>query len=77
MFGKGKSLGEDWRQPLQRSAIASTAATLRPSKPISSIGLEMTVTPDASPIALHPRARACARNHWDRPRSESRRSCCG
>jgi cytoskeletal protein CcmA (bactofilin family) len=43
MLGKGKSVGEDWRQPLQRSAIAPTAATLDPSKPISSIGSEMTV----------------------------------
>jgi cytoskeletal protein CcmA (bactofilin family) len=41
MFGKGKSVGEDWRQPLQRSA--STAATPGPSKTISSIGSEMTV----------------------------------
>ena len=43
MFAKGKSLGEDWRQPLQRSAIAPTAATLGPSKAISCIGSEMTV----------------------------------
>jgi cytoskeletal protein CcmA (bactofilin family) len=43
MFGKGKSVGEDWRKPLQRSAIAPTAATLGPSKTISSIGSEMTV----------------------------------
>ncbi len=28
MLGKGKSVGEDWGQPLQRSAIAPTAATL-------------------------------------------------
>jgi cytoskeletal protein CcmA (bactofilin family) len=44
MLGKDKSVGEDWRQqPLQRSAIAPTAATLGPSKTISSIGSEMTV----------------------------------
>jgi cytoskeletal protein CcmA (bactofilin family) len=42
MFGRSKS-GEDWRQPLQRSAIAPTAATLGPSKTISAIGSEMTV----------------------------------
>ena len=43
MFGKGKSVGEYRRQPLQRSAIAPRAATLGPSKTISSIGSEMTV----------------------------------
>ena len=47
MFGKGKSVGEDWSaarvQPLQRSAIAQPAATLHPSEAISSIGSEMTV----------------------------------
>jgi cytoskeletal protein CcmA (bactofilin family) len=43
MFGKGKSVGEDWRQPLQRSAIAPTAARLGPSKTISSISSEMTI----------------------------------
>ena len=43
MFGKGKSVGEDWRQPLQMSAIAPTAARLDPSKTISAIGSEMTI----------------------------------
>src|SRR6516162_8360959 len=47
MFGKGKSVGEDWSaaqvQPLQRSAIAQPAATLHPSDAISSISSEMTV----------------------------------
>ena len=43
MFGKGKSVGEDWRRPLQRSAIAPTAARLDPSKTISAIGSEMTI----------------------------------
>jgi cytoskeletal protein CcmA (bactofilin family) len=43
MFGKGKSVGEDWRQALQRSAIAPTAARLDPSKTISAIGSEMTI----------------------------------
>src|SRR6516162_4498291 len=47
MFGKGKSVGEDWSaarvQPLQRSAIAQPAATQHPSEAISSIGSEMTV----------------------------------
>src|SRR6516162_2149818 len=47
MFGKGKSVSEDWSaarvQPLQRSAIAPPAATLHPSEAISSISSEMTV----------------------------------
>jgi len=47
MFGKAKSVGEDWSAarvpPLQRSAIAQPAATLHPSEAISSIGSEMTV----------------------------------
>jgi cytoskeletal protein CcmA (bactofilin family) len=47
MFGKGKSVGEDWSaarvQPLQRSAIAQPAATLHPSEAISSISSETTV----------------------------------
>jgi hypothetical protein len=43
MFGKGKSVGEDWRQRLQRSAIAPTAARLDSSKTISAIGSEMTI----------------------------------
>jgi cytoskeletal protein CcmA (bactofilin family) len=43
MFGKGKSVGEDWRKPLQRSAIAPMAAKLDPSKTISAIGSEMTI----------------------------------
>src|SRR5215469_5705568 len=46
MFGKGKSVDEDWSaarvQPLQRSAIAQPAAT-HPSEAISSISSEMTV----------------------------------
>ena len=42
MFGKGKSVGEDW-QPLQRSAIAPMATRLEPSKTISAIGSEMTI----------------------------------
>src|SRR6516162_4675964 len=47
MFGKAKSVGEDWSAarvpPLQRSAIAQPAATLHPSEAISSISSEMTV----------------------------------
>ena len=47
MFGKAKSVREDWSAarvpPLQRSAIAQPAATLHPSEAISSIGSEMTV----------------------------------
>jgi cytoskeletal protein CcmA (bactofilin family) len=43
MFGKGKSVGADWRQPLQRSAIVLTTARLDPSKTISAIGSEMTI----------------------------------
>src|SRR6516164_2153831 len=47
MFGKGKSVGEDWSAarvpPLQRSAIAQPAASLHPSEAISSISSEMTV----------------------------------
>ena len=47
MFGKAKSVREDWSAarvpPLQRSAIAQPAATLHPSEAISSIGAEMTV----------------------------------
>jgi cytoskeletal protein CcmA (bactofilin family) len=47
MFGKGKSVREDWSaaraQPLQRSAIAQPAATLHPSQAISSISSETTV----------------------------------
>jgi cytoskeletal protein CcmA (bactofilin family) len=41
MFGKGKSVGKDCRQPLQRSAITLTAARL--DKTISAIGSEMTI----------------------------------
>jgi cytoskeletal protein CcmA (bactofilin family) len=44
MFGKGKSVGENWMlQPRQRSAVVPTAATLGPSKTISSIGSDMTI----------------------------------
>jgi cytoskeletal protein CcmA (bactofilin family) len=47
MFGKAKSVGEDWSAarvpPQQRLAIAQPAATLHPSEAISSIGAEMTV----------------------------------
>jgi cytoskeletal protein CcmA (bactofilin family) len=47
MFGKDKSVGEDWSaaqvQPLQRSAIGQSAATLHPSEAISSISSEMSV----------------------------------
>src|SRR6516162_1904112 len=47
MFGKAKSVGEDWSAarvpPPQRSAIAQPAATLHPSEAISSISSEMTV----------------------------------
>ena len=43
MFGKGKSISEDGRQPLQRSTVDPTAATLVPSKQISAIGSEMTI----------------------------------
>jgi cytoskeletal protein CcmA (bactofilin family) len=44
MFGKGKSVGENWMlQPRQRSAVAPTAATLGSSKTISSIGSDMTI----------------------------------
>jgi len=44
MFGKGKSVGEDYDvQPRQRSAVATTAATLRLSETISSIGSDLTI----------------------------------
>jgi len=44
MFGKGKSVGENWMlQPRHRSGVAPTAATLGPSKTISSIGPDMTI----------------------------------
>jgi Polymer-forming cytoskeletal len=44
MFEKSKSVSEDWRlQPLRRSAVPLPAATLDPSKTISSISYETTV----------------------------------
>jgi cytoskeletal protein CcmA (bactofilin family) len=43
MFGRDKTVGEDWRQPLQTSAIAPMVGSLEPSKTVSAIGAEMTI----------------------------------
>jgi cytoskeletal protein CcmA (bactofilin family) len=44
MFGKDKSVGEDWKvQPLQRSTLAQPPATLQPPETIASISSEMAV----------------------------------
>ena len=44
MFGKGKSVGEDYRvQPRQGSAVAPTTAALGLSNTISSIGSDITI----------------------------------